>query len=336
MRGVTFPVLLLVLVVFAALGGGCSRLRFIVDAVPAGDELTETTVLRDERRGFGFGSGFKVALIDVSGLLADARRRDFLGRGENPVDLFTESLRRAAADGKVRAVILRIDSPGGTVSASEIMYRELVHFREETGKPVIVLMSAVAASGGYYLACGGDEIIAHPSTITGSIGVLLQTINVSEGMRRIGIRADAITSGPNKTVGSPFEPMPPEHRALLQGVVDEFYASFIAVVTEARPGIAADDLRRVTDGRVVTGARAVAVGLVDSLGDVRDAFARAKERAGISSARVVKYHRPLDHVGSVYAYAPIPSPQINLFQLNVDAFPSGGAGFYYLWDPTVW
>ena len=114
MRGVIFPVLVLVLVLvlvgFAALAGGCTRLRFIVDAVPASDELTETTVLRDERRGFGSGSGLKVAIIDVNGLLVDARRRDFLGAGENPVDLFTESLRRAAADTKVRAVIVRIDS----------------------------------------------------------------------------------------------------------------------------------------------------------------------------------------------------------------------------------
>jgi protease-4 len=315
--------------------GGCTGIRLIIDAVPASDAITETEVMADEDTRWG---GDKVALIDVRGLLVDADRRGVLGGAENPVSRFAESLDRARRDGQVRAIIVRIDSPGGTVSATDSMHGELRHFREQANKPIVVLMADVAASGGYYLACGGDHLIAQPTSITGSIGVIIQTINFAEGMNRIGIRADAITSGPNKSMGSPFEPMPAEHRALLQGIVDEFYDGFRSVVVESRPGVSPADLDWITDGRVVTGRRAAEIGLVDATGDLRDAFSSAKSMAQIPRARLVKYHRPIEFVGSTYAVAPDqPAAQVNLVQLNLDA---GGwrdrPGFYYLWDPSMW
>jgi len=316
---------------------GCTRLRFVIDAVPADEDLVETTVLEDEGADRLFGGASKIALIDVTGLIVDMERSTIISRRENPVARFAEALRKAEADGNVRAVIVRINSPGGTVTASDVVHRELQHFREKSAKPAIILMADVAASGGYYLACAGDEIIAHPTTITGSIGVIMQTFNFSEGMRRIGIRADAITSGSNKSMGSPFEPMPPEHRELLQGIVHEFYDNFLAVVRENRVDLAPGDIEWITDGRVVTGARAAEVGLIDGLGDLRDAFDVAKRRAGVMRARLVKYHRPLDHVASPYADAPVSAPRANLVQLSIAAPPlADPIGFYYLWDPTVW
>ena len=324
--------------------GGCSRVRFVIDAVPAEDALTETVVMEDGGGGLG---GSKVALVDVTGLIMDAPGPGLLAPGENPVARFVESLRRAESDGSVRAVIIRINSPGGTVTASDIMYREVMHFRAATGKPVVVLQGDVAASGGYYLSCAGDEVIAHPTTVTGSIGVIMQTFNFSEGMNRIGIRADAITSGENKTVGSPFEPMTEEHRELLQGLVDEFYSNFKSIVVQNRPRVSPGDLQWITDGRVVTGKRALEVGLVDGLGDLRDAFAAAKRRANLSGARLVKYHRPLEHVGSAYAAAPTPgrvqggggasTSQINVIQMNLSMSPGlNQPNFWYLWDPAAW
>jgi protease-4 len=327
---------LLVLVILACLMPGCVGMRFIIDFTPTRNDLTETTVMDDDGAGLR-ASGGKIALIDVTGLIIDAERRRIISSGENPVARFAEALRKAENDTNVKAVIVRINSPGGTVTASDVMYRELKHFRGQSGKPVVVLMADVAASGGYYLACAGDEIIAHPTTITGSIGVLMQTFNISAGMSLIGIKADAITSGPNKKVGTPFEPMPPEHRALLQGIVNEFYANFLAIVKENRTGLSEADLEWITDGRIVTGARAAEVGLIDRLGDLRDAFDAAKERAGLLAARLVKYHRPMQHVGSAYAESPIDAPQANLLELNIAAPPlSDQVGFYYLWDPTVW
>jgi len=333
------------MVALFALMSGCSGVRFIVDAVPAEDKLTETVVLEDEStRGWLGGGAAKIALIDVTGLIVDARRPGLIAQGENPMSSFIESMHKARDDARVKAVILRINSPGGTVTASDVMYREVNYFREQTGKPVIVLMGDVAASGGYYLACAGDEIIAHPTTVTGSIGVIIQTFNFSDGMRRIGIRADAIVSGPNKKMGSPFEPMPERHRELLQGIVNEFYGNFVSIVRENRPGIEDSDMQWVTDGRVVTGTQALEVGLVDSLGDLHDAFDAAKRRAEVSGAKLVKYHRPFEYVGSAYAASPYGaarggsgSAEINMLQVNLDDLPgTGSTGFYYLWDPAVW
>ncbi len=311
----------------------CGGMRFVLDVVPAVDGLTETVVLEDP----GADASAKIALIQITGMIADSDRRGLITKGENPVARFVESLHKAAKDAKIKAIVLRINSPGGTVTASDVVYREIQHFKDTSKKPVVVLMSDVAASGGYYIACAGDEIIAHPTTITGSIGVIIQTFNFSEGMRRIGINADAITSGPNKATGSPFEPMPPEHRALLQGLVDEFYANFVAIVTDSRPALSIADLEWITDGRVVTGKRAAEVGLVDSTGDLRDAFAAAKKRANLTAAKLVKYHRPLEYVGSAYAQPPTTNPQVNMLQFNVGAGPLlDQSGFYYLWDPAAW
>jgi protease-4 len=317
---------------------GCSRFRFVIDAVPAMEDLTETTVLDDRDGGFLPGRANKIALIDVTGTLEERTGRSILTAAESPVGRFAEALRKAAADRAVKAVIIRINSRGGAVTASDIMYRELASFRAKSGKPAVILMGDVAASGAYYLACAGDTIIANPTTITGSIGVIMQMFDVSEGMQRIGITSNAIVSGPNKAVASPFEPMSPEHRAILQAIVDEFYERFLSVVKDARPKLAEAELASITDGRVVTGATALELGLVDALGDLREAFDEAKSRASLRRARLVKYHRPLEHVGSAYAEASAPAAtQVNLLQLNLPSSMMGeNSGFYYFWDPTAW
>jgi protease-4 len=318
------------------LSTGCSGMRFVVDTVPSTDKLTETVVMEDEG-GLGAIGKSKIALIDVTGLIADADKPGLLAPGENPVSRFTESLNRAAQDGSVKAVVIRINSPGGTVNASDVMYREVKHFKHDTGKPVVISMADVAASGGYYLACSGDQILASPTTVTGSIGVIIQTFNVAEGLGKIGVRAESLTSGPNKKMGTPFEPMSAKHRELLQGLVDEFYTNFKSIVVENRKALSPSDLDWITDGRVVTGKRAAEVGLVDGLGDLRDAFNAAKTRADIKSAKLVKYHRPIEYVGSPYAQAPAIGAQYNLMQLNLAGSMSGDQpGFYYLWDPGVW
>lgn len=312
---------------------GCTRLRFVVDMVPGEDALTETLVLDDHGGWFAP----KIAMIDVMGLIVDARQPGLVQPGGNPVADYAEALQRAENDHRIHAVLVRINSPGGTVTASDVLFRETIRFRERTGKPVVILMSDLAASGGYYLACAGDTIIAHPTTITGSVGVIIQTFNVSEGMRRIGIRADAFTSGANKAAGSPLAPMEHAHRELFQGLVEEFYNSFITLVLDRRPNIDPADIDEITDGRIVTGRRALQLGLVDQLGDLHDAFVAAKQLSDLPRARLVKYHRPLEFVGSAYAHTPhAPSSQINLLQLNLHGTGFADApGFYYLWDPVA-
>lgn len=314
---------------------GCGPTALSISLVSARRDLVVTKVHADGQWGSS-----RVALIDVNGMIHNGTKPLLVGESESPTSLLAERLALAAYDDKVKAVILRINSPGGTVNASEIMYRQLRQFRETTGKPVIVLMMDVAASGGYYIACAGDHIIAHQSTITGSIGVIVQTVSFKPALDRWGIHAQAITSGPNKEVASPLANMTPEHREILERLVDQFYGQFTQIVRERRPMIRDEDFARLTDGRVLSGPDARAAGLVDEVGDLNSALAAAREAAGISKADVVVYHRVTQYIGSPYAQSQSSpgSTQVNLAQIN---FPTSGApglldtniGFYHLWLP---
>ena len=322
-----------------ALGaGGCLPDRVTIDLSPGSEKLQQTTVMADE--GAGENSA-KVAMIDVRGLILDAPTVGLVGAGPNPVDELSARLDEAANDPAVRAVVLRINSPGGAVTSSDTCYREIRRFSERTGKPVVASLADIAASGGYYIALGADHIVAQPTTVTGSIGVIFQTFNFSEGMERWGIHGRAVVSGPNKAMASPFEQEKEQHFVILQGIVDDFYARFRGLVAERRPMLSADDLDSYTDGRVVTGARAVEIGLADATGDLRDAFEAAKRLAKIPSARLVKFHSEGRAPRSPYASAdPLErsasGSTINLMQVNLAAgMSSGGAGFYYLWVPPA-
>ncbi len=315
---------------------GCGPLTFTIGSAPA-DKLTHTVVIPAD----GFRPD-RVAIVDVSGLIVNASPRGLLTQGENPVSLLHEQLQEARRDSRVKAVVLRINSPGGTVTASDAMYRQVKRFREETGKPVVALMMDVAASGGYYLACSADDIVAYPTTVTGSIGVILQTITVKPALDRIGVRAEALTTGPNKDAGSPLSELTDEHRAVLNSMIDDFYQRFLDTVRTNRPNIPEDQFATVTDGRIVSGEKALTLGLVDHVGDLETAFAHAMAMAKIDRAELIRYHRPGTYIGSPYMTTPMQSDagshvQVNLLQLNLhDAYhlPGGSVGFLYLWQPA--
>lgn len=280
---------------------GCTGYRVVLEPVRSPDAWETRTVRTspEARRGFN-ASGGTVAMIDVNGMIVDGPT-GLLGNGENPVARLAAGLERAAEDDQVRAVIVRVNSRGGTVTASDMMHAEVLRFREETGKPVVILLGEIAASGGYYLACAGDRIVAHPTTVTGSIGVITQTVYVADALDRWGVQLEALTSGPNKAMGSPFGQPRPEHLALLQELVDEFYARFRGIVRDRRPSISDADFDRLTDGRVVTGTVAHATGLVDAVGDAEDAYALARELADAPGAALVRYVRPGQRTGGVYS-----------------------------------
>jgi protease-4 len=315
---------------------GCLPNRIVLDLAPSDGELQERPVLADGETG---ATGPKVALIDVTGLISyEAGGAIIAGRG-NAVDDLVARLDKARKDPQVRAVILRINSPGGTVAATETMYLEVMRFRKETSKPVVVSMAEVAASGGYYLSLAADKVYAQESTITGSIGVIIQTFNLSKGMSMIGLEARAVTSGPNKDMGNPFEPPEESQYELLQGIVDDFYEGFQSRVAERRTDMPADWRTSVADGRVFTGRQALAVGLVDANGDLHDAFEAAKELASIPKARLVKYHTEGREPASAYANAGSPLPGADAagsgvhVSLNLAESLLPRAGFYYLWLP---
>jgi protease-4 len=276
----------------------------------------------------------KVALIEVSGLIMNARTSGLFSDGDNPVSLFRERLDAAADDPLVKAVVLRINSPGGAVTASDIMYQDLVRFRRETGKPVVACMMDVAASGAYYLAMGADLVYAHPTTVTGSIGVIMTLYNASGLFSKIGVSSDPIKSGPNKDIGNPGRPMTEEERAILQGMVNSFYGQFVHVVCEGRH-LPEEQVRGLADGRVYTGVDAQKCGLVDKIGYLEDAIQAAKDLACIKDANVVAYDRCEGYRGSVYAALPKIPSEINV-KLDVPGLSNPtGAAFMYLWEPGV-
>jgi len=334
--------LLVAVLLAAGIMAGCLPERFTIDLRPARGELEESVVLEDPGAG-AFAP--KVALIHLDGFIADAEIPAGLTTTFNPVDEFVARLREAEEDEDVKALVVRINSPGGTVGGSDTIYREIRRFREKTGKPVVVSMGEVAASGGYYAALAADRIVAQPTTITASIGVIIQTFNVSEGLAMIGVDARAITSGPNKDLANPLEPERERHYEILAGVVEEHYQRFRSLVAERRSGISPPRLDELTDGRIVTGQTAAESGLVDQAGGLRDAFASAKELAGLPAARLVVFHPQGLAPRSPYAVrGPVTTPaivagggsstEINLVQVRMN--PWDGAlppGFYYLWRP---
>jgi protease-4 len=274
----------------------------------------------------------KVAVIDVDGMIMNCRGNSLLGSSENPVSLFREKLDAAADDKRVKAVVLRINSPGGAVTASDIMYQDLVAFRHKTGKPVVACLMDVAASGGYYLAMGCDWIYAHPTTVTGSIGVIMSLYNASGLFAKIGVATNPIKSGPNKDIGNPGRDMTPEERAILQGMVNSFYDQFVKVVALGRK-LPEDQVRSLADGRVFTGAEAQKLGLVDEVGYLENALATARKLACIDDAKVVAYDRCNGYRGSIYAGLPNIPSQINV-KLDLPGLSnSSGAAFMYLWEP---
>lgn len=346
MRGSPLAALLAAACTLLTASCGPLSMTFVLGARDG--KLREAEVLADEGRGLGAA---KVALIDVRGVIAEtspSRALGLLDAGPGPVDEFVARLQKAEEDGGVKAVVLRINSPGGSVAASELMYNELRRFRETTGKPVVASLGEVAASGGYYLALGADEIVAQPTSITASIGVIIPTVNVSEGLRRIGVVSRSVKSGENKDIANPLEPMRDTQYAVLQGMVDEFYASFRGLVVERRTGapnaLVTARLDELTDGRVVTGAEAVRAGLADHEGDLRAAFERAKSLAGIEKAKLVKYYGQYDMPPrTAYATTAAPTPQatgeVNVLTLDLGGL-TGGASLtpgtaYYIWTAAT-
>ena len=318
----------MMLAALAILTAGCGTPSFLVTPVSHTHKLQEHRVWRGDGRE-------KIAIIEIEGMLINARTGGFLQPTENKLSLFTEQINRAAADDDVKAIVLRVNSPGGTVTTSDTMYQMICRFRAKTKKPVVASFQEVAASGAYYLSCAADRIVAHPTSVVGSIGVIFNTFELSGAMSKVGVRAESIKSGPLKDLGSPFHPLSPEERAVMQGMVDEYYGRFISVVRANRP-TAADKAKFsiATDGRVFSGVQAQELGLADETGMLQDAIKLARKMAKAPRAGVVMYKRPFGFKGSIYANGPTPQTPPNVLHLDLPGANSMlPSGFYYMWQP---
>jgi protease-4 len=321
----------LFIVTLALTVAGCGVPSFLITPVKNTNVLQEVDAQPGhKRRGKG-----QIAIIEVEGMLINAKSGGFLQPTENPLSVFTQELDTAERDDAVKAVVLRVNSPGGTVTTSDAMYELVTRFRQRTRKPVVASCQEVCASGAYYVSCAADKIVAQPTTVVGSIGVIFNTFEFSGTMAKIGASSEAIKSGPLKDMGSPFKPLTDPERRVMQGIVDEYYGRFLEVLREHRTLKDESMFKLATDGRVFSGRRAKEIGLVDETGMLEDAIATARKMSGATDAKAVMYKRPYGYRGSVYAdlSAPIPQASSNVTKLELPGGPWLPSGFYYLWNP---
>lgn len=318
----SFPALALAALVALS---GCSLLT--IDFQPKIRPLEEETVE-------GKGSS-KILLLDLSGVLSEDLPSFSIGTPPPRVPLLArvrEELRKAEDDERVKALIVRINSPGGTITASDIIYHELQGFKTRKKVPVIAVIMDVGASGGYYAALAADTIVVNPTTITGSIGVVMVTVNAQGLLEKIGVAPLAIKSGPMKDAGSPFRSLTEPERAVFQGVIDDMYARFLGLIVQSRK-LPEDRVRAAADGRIYTADQALKLGLVDRVGYLEDVVALAKERAGLAEAKVVMYHRPKEYRANFYSLTPPPTSAESTLAQFAAALAGGGPRFLYLWWP---
>jgi protease-4 len=317
------PSALLVLLLTA----GCSLIS--IDLTPRIKPLEERTVE-------GSGST-KILLTDISGFLSEEGSAPTVIIGAPPPRVpllvrFREELKKAEKDSNVKALVVRINSAGGTVTASDIMFKELEMFKRAAKIPVVAVMMDVAASGGYYVALAADTIIAHPTTVTGSIGVIMVTLNAEGLMQKLGLAAATIKSGDRKDMGSPFRALTEDERKIYQGVIDGLHGQFVARLVDARR-LPLDTARTVADGRVYTAQQALDLKLVDRVGYMDDALRLARQAIGVTEARVVVYHRPSEYRATYYARSEASADGLDATLAPLASLVGSGPRFLYFWWP---
>ena len=210
-------------------------------------------------------TGEKVGLIRIEGVILDSTH-------------IIDEIKKYSEDSSIKAVVLRVNSPGGAVAPAQEIYKEIIKLKKL--KKVVVSLGALAASGGYYVACPADKIVANPGTLTGSIGVIMEIPNFEGLLKKIGVETQVIKSGKHKDIASPFKSMSPEERKILQSVLDDVHEQFISAVSDSK-GIDFEEIKKLADGRIFTGKKAKELGLVDALGNLEDAIKLAGQISGI-------------------------------------------------------
>ncbi len=266
----------------------------------------------------------KILLIDISGIISSKKRSSPFKEKTSIVSRVREELKKASDDKKIKGIVLRINSPGGTVTASDIIYREIKQFKDKKKIPVVACMMDVTTSGAYYVALSADAIIAHPTSVTGSIGVIALKFNVKGLLEKIGVEDETIKSADKKDLWSPFRPSTEEEKKIIQGIIGSFHEKFIKVIAEERKELNIEEIKRLADGRIYTAKQAFDSKLIDKIGYLDDAIEIAKKMAGITKAKVISYHRPSRYKNNIYS----------MFNIDLGALTENvGLTFMYLWIP---
>jgi len=315
---------MLILMMITACSG--PRIKLFSDTI---DPLKEFTLE---------GSGTdKILLIPVNGLISDMPKKGLIHTSASVVEQIVSQINKAEKDKQIKAVLFKINSPGGTITASDLLYHEISSFKERTGTKITVSMMDVATSGAYYISLPADLIMAHPTTVTGSVGVIYLQPKVGGLMDKIGLGVDVKKYGKNKDMGSPFRDSSEEEQKLMQKAVNDFGERFIRLVQKHRKP-ERQALSEISTARVFLAEEALKLGLVDKIGYLSDAVKESKMLAGISKdARVVVYRRNEFPEDNYYNTAGIASEDLNISVINIELPESLSlkTGFYYLWPGAI-
>jgi len=280
----------------------------------------------------------KILVIPVRGIISDAPHEGFVSTRPSLVQEVVSQLRLAQDDERVKAVVLKIDSPGGSVTASDILFNEILTFKQQTGAKVVVAMMGIAASGGYYISLPADYIFAHPTTLTGSVGVIFLRPKLIGLMEKIGVGVEVNKSGLNKDMGMPYRPATAEEEKILQAMTDQLGVRFVDLAAKYR-NFSPTAKAEIGSARVYLAQEALELGMVDEIGYLSQAIAKAKQLAGLpDNARVIVYRRteyPDDNIYNTstrYGGGDLPLISVDLLP---DALNQFRTGFYYLWPATA-
>ena len=304
--------------------------------IPLGDLVTGSDFSEQViEKGDGFFSG-KIALIELNGVLSSTAGGLFFASPDNSVSALKAKLDLAADDRGVQGVLLRISSPGGEVTACDNLYHEVQQFRAETGKPVVAYIDSIGASGGLYAAMGADAVISHPTAIVGSIGVIMQSMDLSRAIAAFGVEMDPIKSGKMKDLNTPWRSMTKTERLVLQKLVDDMYQRFVDVVDAGRKKLDRAKVLELADGRVFSGVEAARVGLVDRTGYIEDAVSEISSRLGKTGNKpaLIRYTRGSPGGANIYTRGGVRPAGENSLTLRLDGLHSS-PGIYYLWKPGL-
>jgi len=276
-----------------------------------GERPLRETTLEGEGRA-------KVLLVDVSNVITDLPTRHAFGliEEESTVERVHAELKKAADDERVKAIVLRVNSPGGGVTASDDVYGEIVRYKKERKVAVVAALGDVAASGGYY-------------------GVILTGLNLEGLLAKVGVRNQTFKAGEHKDLLSPLRAATPEERRIVQSILDALHARFVGVVRESRPRLDVSRLAELTDGRIFDAPQAIQAGLIDQIGDLHAAIDAAKAAAHVDEARVVAYRRPDETRENIYSASRGLPAQVNVLPVDLGALATSGPRFMYLWAPGL-
>jgi protease IV len=313
----------IVVLVFSIIGSGCAT----INLGPSIGTLEEVTIE-------GEGPG-KILLVNLDGVINNKKDRTLSGSTLQlgMVEEIRSIIDKAEKDDKIKALLIKMNSPGGTVTASDIIFHLLKTYKEQSKVRIYIQVMDLAASGGYYIALAGDEIIAHPTSLIGSIGVIALKVNLQELMSKVGVSWEIVKSGDKKDFMSPFRAFTKEERELFQGAIDRLHNRFVTLIAKNRSALDISQVRSLADGRVFDAEEAKGLNLIDHIGYVNDTVHRIKSDLNNSKLKLITYHRNDDFQGNIYSRFQKPS-SFNLINLDL-GFNSNilSPYFLYIWSP---